>query len=128
MKLCHCKKNFIREEIESVSDYDQTTEAIAKIVESDCVCDKKEEDSCLMCGHPILESDDYFPTPKGRIHTFMLCTRLWREQLLGEQPQSPCEHGKYINMEGYIDVKNNMRMPVFLCSECGLVTCKNPNE
>lgn len=40
MKICSCKRKFIREEVESIACYDSCTEAITKIVESECLCGK----------------------------------------------------------------------------------------
>lgn len=113
MKVCKCKINFIREEVESIAGYDSCVEAITKIVESDCICMKSNKDckvQCALCGEPIVGRDG---------DKCFSCS---------EKPnncQSLCEHNNPGKIWSYWTEGS---MTLYGCQKCGLITCKNPNE
>lgn len=105
MKICPCKKNLIREEVESIACYDSCTSSIIDIVESDCVCsnspEKPDNSSCSEIPNNSIPSNS-MDKDNGKD---LFYRRLWthEEQMeaaerlrvlmnLLEQPQSPCEH------------------------------------
>ena len=148
-KLCQCKKQFIRDLfISTVKDAEESaddmyiypidevaystskTEEVSKILESDCVCEKKEETSYdrsktvglhIGNGHFELNSNYFAPTKEN-------------------QSQSPCEHewqpvkalariGECYDLTPEGKRHHQYYAGVWGCykEECGLVTCKNPN-
>lgn len=123
-KLCQCLEERIYEAIwdsipelgtpMSSHDVSFATKNIVSLLESDCVCEKKEERSHdrsktvglhIGNGHIELNSNYFAPTKE-------------------KQSQSPCEHKP--NDEISIDT-NRGPVTLWLC-KCGLVTCRNPND
>lgn len=116
----------------TVEESTELTSLIENIIETDCVCEKKEENenesnyttspqSCRVCGTTEVTT---------LVHGACLsCIGvLVRESVMKEkQSQSPCEH-EYrevctTNIKfGCVDLS------LWRCEKCGLVTCKNPNQ
>lgn len=159
-KLCQCKQDTLRAlvlgtatgaaEYEDEDDLDdfayEQLNAIVKLLESDCVCEKKEENenesnyttspqSCRVCGTTEVTT---------LVHGACLsCIGvLVRESVMKEKNSQPhCEHEwEKIFLPAFTVLNNhwqpqlgespNSLFPLYICRRkaCGLVTCKNPND
>lgn len=149
-KLCPCKKQFIDDlfmdvMLEANKMYRpglmklkgicvRKTLEVANIVESDCVCEKKEQrhhldTHCLFCDKDL---------PVGQDGGYCTgCLTILKENAEKEkQSQSPCEH-EWIKVSQYDVANGNNNTDVYLvpdfvklygCQKCGLVTCVEPND
>jgi hypothetical protein len=143
-KLCQCKRTFIRGEIMkygpagTVEESTELTSLIENIIETDCVCEKKEENenesnyttspqSCRVCGTTEVTT---------LVHGACLsCIGvLVRESVMKEkQSQYPCEHEfkkrriSCDNGERGV-LEESFLLTLWCYYKCGLVTCKNPNN
>lgn len=157
-KLCQCKQDTLRAlvlgtatgaaEYEDEDDLDdfayEQLNAIVKLLESDCVCENKEE---------VLEDPSTWPTvtidqetntvsSKGKVNV-VIQTKMFdlKEE---KQSQSPCEpltdraelsQCEHKFNEGEVRTLYNQGTndellsltTLYMCTQCGLVTCVNPN-
>ncbi len=140
MKLCPCKRKFIREEVESIACYGSCTEAVTKIVESDCLCEPgKSSCSEIPNNSTTCQCRYHNEDCNGEVKENGVCADC-PPNCLEKQPQSPCEHefhkDEMLTVAKIANYKNGVGDPVLLtnkmwywsCEKCGLVTCKNPNE
>ena len=146
-KLCQCRRKKLLDRLWDIPDpykdlVDQQLEDIEKILESDCVCEKKEVCSCRY------HNDVCVGAPQ-RNGVCGLCP----PNCLEKQSQSPCEHEPdewniYCKKCGYTfkkecehswEEKKVATYPYYgedhvvvedqwWCLKCGLVTCLNPNQ
>ncbi len=135
-KLCGCKKQFIHNILEDImsGSYEgrglmatrklavKNTLAIAKIVESDCVCEKVEEGYCCKgCGKNYATLGELVGE---------LCNKS-----LEKQSQPPCDHKweqmfwkEFIPESAGSPYRTHI-LPMWGCIEkCGLVTCVDPSR
>jgi hypothetical protein len=137
------------EKVDEIQYSTGKVEEVAKIIESDCVCEKKEENenesnyttspqSCRVCGTTEVTT---------LVHGACLsCIGvLVRESVMKEkQSQSPCEpltdraelsQCEHKFNEGEVRTLYNQGTndellsltTLYMCTQCGLVTCVNPN-
>lgn len=136
-KLCQCLEERIYEAIwdsipelgtpMSSHDVSFATKNIVSLLESDCVCEKKEERSHdrsktvglhIGNGHIELNSNYFAPTKEKQSQS--PC-----EPMTDRAELSHCEHERM----SYLYLPANLASPgLFLCKKCGLVTCLNPND
>ena len=108
--------------IDEVDYTTSKTEEVAKVLESDCVCEK----SCS-CGR----SEPFVDRRKKDVLTCWKCALpISKEE---KQSQSPCEHPKdsreflLFNCQIPRTLEHTSRL-LYLCHKCGLVTCLDPNR
>lgn len=143
-KICGCKKQFIHDILEDlivnvhirIDGYIGPTKlrklavdntlAIADILESDCVCEKKDDGNGPK-DFMVIHVDEGLPDE----HTEVVCMKCKHQatvQLEEKQSQSPCEHELTVrDLPDANDIKNYF-FRFYCCYKCGLVTCKNPNQ
>lgn len=142
-KLCQCRRDFLSSTILEIaaragilaplrrSEYTTSkAEEILKILESDCVCEKKDalheylskENPKEQDKEVLLKAYGYLDVPK---QSQSPC-----EQQADRAKPSQCEHQveyQVFHVRNDLD-KDPWMYPLFLCRKCGLVTCRNPNQ
>ena len=155
MKLCQCKKDglarAILSESKGVLRHEELLCNTIDMLENFCICPEKKA-KCNSCTFEISVSEIPNNSEESRLVsldelTDRFCSSLnsngpklyykdnknqWVEY---KQTQSPCEHNCLHLMTGKVDLITptipkalRPQMFIYMCSECGLVTCKNPNE
>lgn len=160
-KLCQCRRKKLLDRLWDIPDpykdlVDQQLEDIEKILESDCVCEKKEfRQQCFYCPFvAVADSNDYCSTliiahnrictenPSNKIQVKEPCTCDSKFSINGpvghrpdcisqwkeKQSQFPCEH-EFIGRDvpDADDIKNYF-FRFYCCYKCGLVTCVDPSR
>ena len=142
-KICQCRRSKLLDRLWDIPDpyedlVNQQLEDVEKILESDCVCEKKEgghhlDTHCLFCDKDL---------PAGQDGGYCIgCITILKENAEKEkQSQSPCEKWNHSltenKLEGrtpslhklpsgeYVYVKQQVTL--WTCRECGLVTSLDP--
>lgn len=148
MKICQCRRDFLSSTILEIAakagmfaplrrnEYaSNKAEEILKILESDCVCEKKEEKYLSLKDLEKLNVGDVVRLSSALYQMSDMVSQKF-ELVKEKQSQSPCEHEwsvlKSKKLE-YIPCMKDMYVNEYPtgmwgCHQCGLVTCNNPND